>query len=167
MASPTVFMQNIHLQAGIVLGPYQVKKDIPQMVIHMNDKTITRNFGRTICDPYTPDHALKWLRLDDAKLRYSIRSLDQDDILIGDARISNAGNLGYWLSPDFWNRGIMTRAVAAVICEAKAAGLGKITADVYTFNPPSGKVLIKNGFRYVGDGIDDRKRLAIWKYEHD
>lgn len=167
MASSTDPRHTIQLQPGIVLGPYQVQKDIPRIVIHMNDKTITKNFESIMPDPYTPEDAVEWLNKDDVKLRCSIRSLEKGDILIGDATIHSGNSLGYWLSPEFWNKGIMSRAVAEVICEAKAAGLEKIKADVFTFNPSSRKVLIHNGFRYIGDGVDDNKKLPMWKFEHD
>ena len=150
-----------------MLGPYQREKDIPHVVGYMNDKTIIRNFGSILPNPYTVKDALEFLDRDNYKLNYSVRSLEHDNLLIGDIAIFSNHSLGYWLAPEFWNKGIMTHAVCELIGEAKSIGLAKITAEVFTFNPSSSAVLIKNGFGYVGEGVDNPKSLLAWKYELD
>ncbi|MCJ1401253.1 hypothetical protein MMC11_004465 [Xylographa trunciseda] len=164
LASPRTVIQ---LRHNIVLGPYQNEKDAPRLTVYMNDKTVTRNFGTILPDVYTAANALEFLNRDGYRLRYSIRSLEQDDSLVGDIAIFPTGSLGYWLAPELWNKGIMTQAVGELIREAKSMGFDKITADAFTFNPSSRAVLIKNGFAFTGEGVDNPKGLLAWKYELD
>ena len=66
-------------------------------------------------------------------------------------------SIGYCMSDDYWNRGIMTEALTRVIefffeeCNADI-----ICAEYLENNPASGKVMIKSGMKY--DGIE-RKRV--------
>ncbi|MCJ1386718.1 hypothetical protein MMC17_009844 [Xylographa soralifera] len=157
----------IQIRPNIVLGPYQNEKDTPRLVSYLNDKTVTGNFGTVLPDVYTTGNALEFLKRDNYKLHYSIRSLEQDDDLIGDIAIYSDGRFGYWLAPEFWNKGIMTQVVGELVREAKAVGVDKIMAEVHTSNPASKAVLTRNGFGFVGEGRDNPKGVLVWKYELD
>jgi RimJ/RimL family protein N-acetyltransferase len=62
-----------------------------------------------------------------------------------------ARQLGYWLAPDAWGRGLATEAGHAVIDMARhAIGLKRLHAWHFLDNPASGKVLRKLGFRPTG-----------------
>ncbi|MCJ1320766.1 hypothetical protein MMC15_006107 [Xylographa vitiligo] len=159
--------RTIQVRSDVVLGPYQKEKDTPRLVSYLNDKTVTDNFGVWMPDTYTTDDALQFLERHNYKLHYSIRSLKQDDILIGDIAVYSDNRFGYWLAPDFWNKGIMTQVVGALIREAKSVGIDRIMAAAYTSNPASRVVLIRNGFVFVGEGQDNPKGLLEWKYELD
>lgn len=63
-----------------------------------------------------------------------------------------AARIGYWLAPAFWGTGYAGEAVEAVIGQARALGLGAITARVFQDNPASVRVLVRAGFAYEGDG---------------
>ena len=69
------------------------------------------------------------------------------------------GELGYLLLTEYWNRGIMTRAVEE-ICQIAFDKLEliRITANVYEPNIASARVLEKNGFILEG-----RMRKAVKK----
>lgn len=59
--------------------------------------------------------------------------------------------LGYWLARPYWNRGIVTRAVRAAAAHGfDDLGLLRITANVFSFNDASARVLEKNGFQLEG-----------------
>ncbi len=61
------------------------------------------------------------------------------------------GEIGYELHPDFWNRGLMSEAVAAVaVCGHQLFGLNRIEAWTLTGNTASDRVLEKSGFRHEG-----------------
>ena len=64
---------------------------------------------------------------------------------------SHTATLGYWLGEDFWGRGIMTDAVAALIdfCFENFP-LRRISAEVFANNPASARVLEKAGFVFEG-----------------
>lgn len=62
--------------------------------------------------------------------------------------------LGYWLSPDFWGRGIATQAVGMLVKwledELKESAF---LSSYFTDNPPSGSVLRKSGFLPSGRSV--------------
>ncbi|MGO9740297.1 MAG: GNAT family N-acetyltransferase [Roseiarcus sp.] len=61
--------------------------------------------------------------------------------------------LGYALSPDVWGRGFATEAVAAIVEAGFSLSRSvEIYADVRVENPPSRRVLEKNGFDHVSTG---------------
>ena len=59
--------------------------------------------------------------------------------------------VGYSLNRNYWNRGLMTEALKAVIDFAfDELHLNRIEAQHETDNPASGRVMIKAGMRYEG-----------------
>ena len=68
--------------------------------------------------------------------------------------------LGYWLTPDAWGRGLATEAGRAVIDMARhALGHRRLHAWHFVDNPASGRVLTKLGFQPTGR-IEPRPSLA-------
>ena len=58
-----------------------------------------------------------------------------------------SAEIGYWLGENYWNRGIMTKAVRQMVNYAFTHfPLQKIYAPVFDFNIASQKVLQKAGF---------------------
>lgn len=62
----------------------------------------------------------------------------------------NQSELRYWVAPAFWNAGIATQAVGAVL-HANPQGACDIYAEVFQDNPTSARVLTNAGFAYLGD----------------
>jgi RimJ/RimL family protein N-acetyltransferase len=61
------------------------------------------------------------------------------------------GELGYWLLPEHWGRGIATECVGAVLEHAYGAmGLHRVAAEVDAENHASRRVLDRLGFRLEG-----------------
>ena len=59
--------------------------------------------------------------------------------------------LGYWIVPLYWGRGIATEAGAALIANARdTLRLKRLDAGHFVDNPASGRVLAKLGFRPTG-----------------
>lgn len=57
----------------------------------------------------------------------------------------------YILSPSYWNKGIMTEAVRAVLKFGfESIGLNRISADFFSGNDCSQKIMLKNNMRYEG-----------------
>jgi len=63
----------------------------------------------------------------------------------------HTATVGYWLGEQFWGRGIMTEAVTAVtdFCFDNFP-LRRISAEVFSNNPASARVLEKAGFTFEG-----------------
>ena len=76
--------------------------------------------------------------------------LKSDDVPIGYVNVDmdDAHDLGYGLRTEFWHRGIITEAAAAVVAQARKDGLPYITATHDRNNPRSGAVMKKLGMRY-------------------
>lgn len=62
----------------------------------------------------------------------------------------NQSELRYWVAPAFWNTGIVTEAVGAIL-KANPQGACDIYAEVFKDNPTSARVLTNAGFAYLGD----------------
>lgn len=62
----------------------------------------------------------------------------------------NQSEIGYWVAPAFWNIGIASQAVQALVA-ANPQGNRTIFAEVFQDNPRSARVLTNAGFEYIGD----------------
>jgi len=58
--------------------------------------------------------------------------------------------ISFWIAPAFWNTGLASEAVAALISENPQKSQA-IFAEVFQDNPGSARVLSNNGFEYLGD----------------
>lgn len=74
--------------------------------------------------------------------------------------------IGYFLNEDYWGRGIMTLALAMILkIGFLEYSFEKIEISHYETNHASGKVIIKNGFKYQYSLEELRKNeLKILKY---
>lgn len=75
--------------------------------------------------------------------------------------------IGYWVAPAFWNTGIASQAVRALI--AANPNLSRsIFAEVFQDNPGSARVLTNAGFQYLGDAesfsVARNARVPTWTY---
>ncbi len=55
-------------------------------------------------------------------------------------------DIGYWLAPPLWGRGLMAEAIVAVVGHAFGLGFSAVTADVFAFNERGCRVLERVGF---------------------
>lgn len=62
----------------------------------------------------------------------------------------NQSEVGYWVAPIYWNTGLASEAVAALV-DANPLGNGTMFASVFQDNPASAQVLVHCGFNYLGD----------------
>lgn len=58
--------------------------------------------------------------------------------------------IGYWVAPPYWNTGLASEAVQALI-DANPHGDKTFFASVFQDNPASARVLTHCGFEYLGD----------------
>jgi len=75
--------------------------------------------------------------------------------------------IGYWVAPAFWNIGIASDAVRALIA-ANPRQNRTIFAQVFQDNPGSARVLTNAGFTYLGDAesfsVARGARVPTWTY---
>jgi len=134
--------------------------------------------------PYTEKDADSWIARVTAQTEekghptnWAIR--DAEGLLIGGMGLvdfeagSHRVEFGYWLGKAYWNQGIMTEAVGALSDYLHARfGIVRITAEVFSFNGRSARVLEKAGFtlegtlkkRYSKDGkiFDGKLYARVW-----
>lgn len=135
--------------------------DKQTLVDHLNaSQELSRNM-LTVPYPYTESDAEGFLQIAEAaarkehKLMFAIRSAS-DDSLMGSVGfkcvvIGHKGEVGYWVAPKYWNRGIASRVVEA-ICRYgfDTLGFARIEGRVFVGNEASARVLEKNGFQLEG-----------------
>ena len=75
--------------------------------------------------------------------------------------------IGYWVAPAFWNTGIASEAVRALVA-ANPQGCRTIFAEVFQDNAGSARVLTNAGFLYLGDAesfsVARNARVPTWTY---
>lgn len=75
--------------------------------------------------------------------------------------------VGYWVAPAFWNLGIASDAVRALIA-ANPQKNKTVFAEVFQDNPGSARVLTNAGFKYLGDAetysVARGARVPTWTY---
>ena len=80
---------------------------------------------------------------------------------------SGQSEVAYWVAPAFWNTGIATEALRALM---QANPLQDCTyfAEVFQDNPGSARVLTNAGFEYLGDAeafsVARNARVPTWTY---
>ena len=62
----------------------------------------------------------------------------------------NQSEVGYWVAPPYWNTGLASEAVQALV-EANPMQNQTMFASVFQDNPASARVLTHCGFEYLGD----------------
>lgn len=88
--------------------------------------------------------------------------------LVSLTRLSpSQSEIGYWVGPEFWNSGIASQAVAALVL-ANPHGAQSLVAEVFQDNPGSARVLTNAGFHYLGDAESwsaaRAARVPTWTY---
>ncbi|MCT8160381.1 GNAT family N-acetyltransferase [Pseudoruegeria sp. SHC-113] len=75
--------------------------------------------------------------------------------------------IGYWVAPLFWNTGLASEAVAALLA-ANPQNSKTIFAEVFQDNPASARVLTNAGFAYIGDAetysVAREANVPTWTY---
>lgn len=135
--------------------------DLEDFLFHINS---TEDYSKNLFNisfPFTPEQAEKWLERCDlgidtgASLRFAVREKEAGK-LIGTLglhlnREHQKAELGYWLGKDFWGKGYLTEALAAILKFGfEELNLNKIYATHFLYNPGSGRVMQKAGMKFEG-----------------
>ncbi|MFA3915623.1 GNAT family N-acetyltransferase [Ruegeria hyattellae] len=79
----------------------------------------------------------------------------------------NQSEIGYWVAPVFWNTGIASLAVEALVL-ANPLDNDTMFASVFQDNPASARVLTRCGFEYLGDAenfsVARDANVPTWTY---
>lgn len=131
-------------------------EDAPALVSAIAHPAVVRNLSR-VPWPYRDADARTFLALPVTPALPRFVVLERDGsraTLVGGIGLSDhdgdGAELGYWLTPCAWGRGLATEAGLAVIAIARTLGHRRLLARHYADNPASGRVLAKLGFRPTG-----------------
>lgn len=136
------------------------KEDAVVIVKPANNPNIAKNLRNTFPHPYTLDDA-KWYVNDcilhegknqiTRAIEVNGKAVGSIGIFIGSDVYEKSGEMGYWLSEDYWRQGIMSKAVRLICREAFARfDIIRIYAEPFECNAGSIGVLEKAGFTYEG-----------------
>lgn len=141
----------------LLLRPVRMS-DIGPIELYTADERVARAC-RSIPHPLPPGateaHVTRALTADrDRDVWVIERRAPEPDEILGMLSLEHLDRdqeeLAYWVAPAFWNAGIASEAVRALI-EANPTGAHEIFASVFQDNPASARVLTNAGFAYIGD----------------
>lgn len=82
----------------------------------------------------------------------------------------NQAEVGYWVAPAFWNTGLASEAVQALV-EANPMKNDAMFASVFQDNEASARVLTHCGFKYLGDAesfsVARDATVPTWTYSRN
>lgn len=114
--------------------------------------------------PYPPGAAAEWIASHaamEAEGGEAVFCICHEDRPIGATSLRrniphaegpDTAEIGYWLAPAYWGRGLATESARALLAHAfDHPLLSALTSGHFQDNPASGRVLAKCGFRPAGD----------------
>jgi len=143
---------------GAVVRPWRLA-DLGSLVQHANDVEVARYLAPRFPSPYTVEDGKAWLELtetfDDPLESLAIVVEGEACGAIGVERgvglEARTGEVGYWLSREYWGRGLVSAALRAVTQFAfSERSFERLQAQVFRENEASGRVLEKVGYRLEG-----------------
>ncbi len=141
----------------VVLRPYDWSM-VDELIEAANDERIPVYMGEEFATPYTREAAESWLEIateSSPSLHYAIYV---DDTFAGGVgallfKAENTGvaEIGWWLNPQFWGKGVASTAVRAFVDEMfENRGLERLWAPVMEPNVASARVAEKAGLVLEG-----------------
>lgn len=132
--------------------------DEASLARHANNHKIWQNVRDAFPHPYTTKDAADWIKKASSEDPITSFAIEVDGAAVGGIGVVVQGDifrrsaeLGYWLSEEYWGRGIVTEAVRVFVEWAFANfDLSRIYAGVFDWNPGSARVLEKAGFEFEG-----------------
>lgn len=134
--------------------------DVEDISIAANNPNVAKNLRNTFPNPYSIDDA-KWYVNDcisNEGKKQITRAIVVDGKAVGSIGVfikndvyEKSGELGYWLSEDYWRQGITSTAVQQICKKAFSTfDIIRIFAEPFDCNIGSKGVLEKAGFTYEG-----------------
>ncbi|MBC8085258.1 MAG: GNAT family N-acetyltransferase [Hymenobacter sp.] len=142
---------------GARLRPWR-PSDAAALAEHANDQRVALNLRDTFPHPYTRQDAEFYLSLVADQQRDLHLAFEVDEVAVGSVGVHfktdvrrRSAEIGYWLGPAYWGRGLMTAAVRLVAGHVFAHfDVCRLYAVVFETNPASARVLEKAGFELEG-----------------
>ena len=161
----------------LILRPFSLL-DAPEVIRFAGDHRVYQT-TLFIPHPYGEGTAESWISTHQAAF-YEERGavfaicLSKTGLLVGAISLQraspfNRAELGYWIGPEYWNRGYCTEAVKAVVGYGFGElGYHKISGRHFEGNPSSGRVMQKAGMEREGvlrdEVIKDGRFVTVMVY---
>jgi RimJ/RimL family protein N-acetyltransferase len=128
--------------------------DAASLVRHANNERIAMNLRDGFPHPYTMEDARSWIKMVKENKKDPIFAIEIEGEACGGIGLHGGqdvyrfnAEIGYWLSEQYWGKGIVSEAVRIVIRYGfDHYPWTRIYAGVFSNNPASMKVLEKAGF---------------------
>ena len=141
-------------------------RDGETIVRHANNRNVSINLVDRFPYPYTAADARNWLESVigfEPETNFAIdvagEAVGGIGFMLQHDVARRSAEIGYWLSEEFWGRGIMSEVVIAVTDHAFANyDLCRLYAHVFEWNGASARVLEKAGYQLEG-----RMRKSVTK----
>jgi RimJ/RimL family protein N-acetyltransferase len=141
----------------VVLRPYNVSM-IDDLVEAANDPRIPMYMSDRFASPYTKEDAEEWIDVASGPLPPQQFAIFVDDHLAGglggdpdSGERAGSAEIGWWINPQYWGRGITTVAARALIDFLfETLGLMRLWAPVMAPNVGSSRVAEKAGMHLEG-----------------
>ena len=134
--------------------------DAKSLASTLSNRKVMNNLRDGLPYPYTEKDALDYIHFvinSDANNTFAY-AIDVDGTAVGSIGAFRQGNihsrtaeLGYYLSEEYWSKGVMTEAVRQ-LCEKlfNETDILRVFAEPFAYNIGSRKVLEKAGFQFEG-----------------
>lgn len=174
MMHDTITNQTVIEADRFVLRPVR-KSDAGPMALYAGDERVARG-TRSIPHPLPPgategfiSRALAPDRKQDVWVMDGAHDGQREVLgVITLSRLDrDQSELSYWVAPAFWNGGLASEAVRALISDNPLKSK-TIFASVFQDNPASARVLTNAGFEYIGDAesysVAREANVPTWTY---
>lgn len=144
----------IHHFKGFCLRPFE-PTDCNSLAFYANNKAIASNLRDVFPNPYTLQDAKDWINYTSTQNNDLLLALVVNNEVVGsigalfktDVYRLNA-EIGFWLNPVYWNKGMMTQALQFIVNHLfETTSLERVYAHVFAPNLASQRVLQKCGFK--------------------
>ncbi|MBD9656459.1 GNAT family N-acetyltransferase [Pseudomonas sp. PDM12] len=150
--------------------------DIEQVYAGLSDPRVIAHYGVSYSSLAATREQMLWyaqLLADEAGIWWALA--DNDDVLIGACGFNDWHHeyrrieMGYWLLPDYWRRGLLQQALPCILRHAlQAMGVHRIHLDIEPENVASWRLAEKLGFSREGTLRDveykDGRYLSLHQY---
>jgi RimJ/RimL family protein N-acetyltransferase len=174
MKHDTIATQPVIAAERFVLRPLR-KSDAGLIGLYGGDERVAR-FTRSIPHPLPPGAIEAFIeRAHDPERTEDVWVIDGAEqglsevlgLIALDRMERDQSEIGYWVAPAFWNTGIASEAVTALL-EANPQNARTVFAEVFQDNPGSARVLTNAGFEYIGDAeafsVARNAKVDTWTY---
>lgn len=137
--------------------------DVARLANNRNIAAMTNNLPH----PYTEKHAKQWFDYVESHDNEHAFKVCKNGRMLGVVGLvlepdHNRAELGYWLGEPYWNKGVMSAAVAMAVAYAfEVLSVRRVFSRCYAVNTASQRVLEKNGFTREGCLLQHHECMGV------